>query len=289
MLANPSLSSAPLRASLSSRSTAVFAAVAVLALGSTVAATGLGRGAQGRFEEARAAMLAQCLEVSGVSATDDRTGNPCDLSRSGPRAIPEYKLGQQELAALDEAQRNGDHGAAAARLAAVLARAENVDRAHTLVGSVIAGKLIDAARLRVAADPTLLDEPRVIDAIRRTSYASSAHPLESERLHALAVLAHVPAQLPIRSAGLAESTATQAMKDVDQKLRAMELALQSHDLARCEALAEHRDGLAGQVTVGPSICRIAANVVASRERLSALRVRTMLPGPQVHLTTARRL
>ena len=289
MLAKPSLSAAPLHASLSSRSTAVFAFVAVLALGSTVAATGLGRRAQGRFEEARSDLRAECLDLTGVSATTARTGNPCDLDRHAPLAMPEYKIGQSELAGADAALRVGQRGAAAAGLAEVLARADRVDRAHTLVGSVIAGKLIDGVRSRVAADATLLDEPRLAEAIRRTSYASSAHPLESERLHALAVLAHVPAQVPLRSAGLVESTATQAMKDVDQKLRAMETALQSHDQARCEALAEPTQGLAGQVTVGPSICRIAANVVASREGLSLLRARTMTRAPKMHLATARRL
>ena len=231
--------------------------------------------AQGRFEEARSDLRAECLDLAGVSATNARTGSPCDLDRPAPLAMPEYKLGQAEIAAADAAQRLGDRGAAAARLADVLARVDRVDRAHTLVASVIAGKLIDAVRLRVAAEPALLDEPRLADAIRRTSYASSAHPLESERLHALAVLAHVPAQVPLGSAGLVEATATQAMKDVDQKLRAMEAALLSHDVARCESLAEPTRGLAGQVTVGPSICRIAANVVASREGLSGLRARSM--------------
>ena len=289
MLANPPLSAAPLRASLSSRSTAVFAAVAVLALGSTVAATGLGRRAQGRFDEARAEMLAQCLDTSGVAATNVRAGSPCDLEREAPLAMPEYKNGQSALAGADAALRLGERGVAAAWLADVLARADRVDRAHTLVGSVIAGKLIDGVTARVTAAPALLDEPRLADAVRRTSYASAAHPLESERLHALAVLAHVPAQVPLRSAGLVEATATQAMKDVDQKLRAMETAIQSHDVARCESLAEPTASLAGQVTVGPSICRIAASVVASREGLASLRAGATAKGSRVHPTTARRM
>jgi len=112
MLANSTLSAAPLRASLSSRSTAVFAAVAVLALGSTVAATGLGRRAQGRFDEARAEMLAQCLDTTGVSATNVRAGSPCDLERQAPLAMPEYKTGQLALAGADAALRLRERGVA---------------------------------------------------------------------------------------------------------------------------------------------------------------------------------
>ena len=260
MLAKPTLSSAPLRASLSSRSTAVFAAVAVLALGSTVAATGLGRRAQGRFDEARAVLRAECLDLTGVSATNARTGNPCDLERQAPLAMPEYKIGQSALAGADAALRIGDRGAAAGSLADVLARADRVDRAHTLVGSVIAGKLIDGVRSRVAADASLLDEPRLAEAIRRTSYASSAHPLESERLHARAVLASVPAQVPLRSAGLVESTATNRSRG-----RSRCRARSPRDLGpmRQDASMQELNGKVAVVTgggsgIGRGICRALA-------------------------------
>ncbi|CAN5877934.1 hypothetical protein BH11MYX4_BH11MYX4_63420 [soil metagenome] len=289
MLSKPSLSSAPLRASLSSRSTVVFAVVAVVALGSTVAAAGLGRAPQGRFDDARAKMMAECTDLSTAPSAAAPAGNPCDLTRTPPPAIPQLKLGQREIEAADAAQRAGDHAGSAALLASALSRTDVIDRSHTLVASLVAGRLIDDVSRRVDADPSLLDDARLSAAIRRTSYASSRQPLASERLHALAVLAGVPAQVPLRSAGLVEATATQAMADVDAKLHAMESALLAKDVARCEQAAEPTDGLAGQVTLGPGICRIAANSVTSREHLVALRGRTMARGPKVHLTTARRL
>jgi hypothetical protein len=70
MLAKPSLSSRPLRASLSSRSTAIFAVVAVVALGSTIAATGVGWRPRGRFDDARARVTAERRELSAIGIAE---------------------------------------------------------------------------------------------------------------------------------------------------------------------------------------------------------------------------
>jgi hypothetical protein len=295
MLAKPSLSSRPLRASLSSRSTAIFAVVAVVALGSTVAATGLGRAPEGRFRDARARMNAECMDLA---ASGERTpagsarrapGNPCDLGSAPAGAIAAYKLGQRELEGADVAHARGDRAGAAARLAGVLERADTIDRSHTLAASVIAGKLIDGVASRVDRDSSLLDDARLASAIRRTSFASARHPMEPERLHALAVLAGIPAQVPLRSAGLVEATATQAMTDVDGTLHEMQAALLVKDVDRCEKAAERASGLAAQVTIGGGVCRIAVGIVQSGERLDGLRARAAARAPRVHTTTARRL
>lgn len=292
MLAKPSLSSRPLRASLSRRSTIVFSVVAVVTLGSTIATTGFGRGPEGRFFEARAQMNAECMDLSETvpnGPTRRAPGNPCDLAKAPTRTLPEYKLGQQELAAADLALRLGDRAGAALQLANVLERADDVDRSHTLIASVIAGKLIEGVSKRVDRDRSLLDEARLTTAIRRTSYTSARHPLESERLHALAVLVGVPAQVPLRSAGLVEATATQAMTDVNAVLREMQSALLVKDVDACEKATGRTSGLAAQVTVGPGICRSAVSVVVSGERLAELRARANAHGPRVHATAARRL
>jgi hypothetical protein len=280
MLAKPSLSSRPLRASLSSRSTIVFSIVAVVALGSTVATTGLGRGPEGRLTDARAKMNAECMDLAD--------GNPCDLKTTPTPAIPAYKLGQQELAAADVALGMGDRTGAVTRLVALMERADRLDRAHTLIASVIAGKLIDGVKSRVDRDPKLLDDARLAASIRRTSYTSARHPLETERLHALAVLANVPREVPLRSAGLVESTATQAMTEVDGAYRAMQTALVANDVAGCEKAAQSATGLGGQIMVREDICRIALNVVQSGQHLDTLRARASAHGPRVHVT-ARRL
>lgn len=294
MLAKPSLSSRPLRASLSSRSTIIFTLVAVVALGSTIATTGLTRGPQGRFLEARARMNAECMDMSkaGADAQSHSTrrapGNPCDLEMRAAPVLPEYKLGKQELESADLALRMGDRAGGAARLANVLERADGIDRSHTILGSLIAGKLIDGVARRVDGDGSLLDEARLVAAIRRTSFTSARHPLEGERLHALAVLAGVPGQVPLRSAGLVEATATHAMADVNVTLREMQTALLAKDVPGCEKAAERSSGLAAQVTVGGGICGHAAEIVESGERLAQLRARASGRRPRVHTTTAHR-
>lgn len=295
MLAKPSLSSRPLRASLSSRSTVIFTVVAVVTLGSTIATTGLSRGPQGRFLEARARMNAECMDMSKAAADAPpdsarrAPGNPCDLERHSMPVLPEYKLGKQELESADLALDAGDHAGAAGRLASVLERADGIDRSHTIIGSLVAGKLIDGVARRVDGDGSLLDEARLLAAIRRTSFTSARHPLEGERLHALAVLAGVPGQVPLRSAGLVEATATQAMADVDVTLRDMQTALLAKDVAGCEKASRRSSGLAAQVTISGGICGHAVEIVESGERLAQLRARANAHGPRVHLTTARRL
>ena len=153
----------------------------------------------------------------------------------------------------------------------------------------MAGKLIEGVAARVDADPALLDDPRLASAVRHTAYSSSRHPLASERLHALAVLAHVPAQVPVRSAGFVEAKATEAMNEVGGVLREMDAALLAKDLAACERAATSTTGLAAQVTMNGGICPIAMNVVVSGERLASLRARAVARGSQAHPTAARRL
>lgn len=274
--------------SRSSRSTIVFAFVAVVALGSTIAATGLGGGAQGRFGEARARMNAECLDMGGASSRVPSLGNPCELGTARAPVIPEYKLREQDLEAADVALRAGDRPGAVARLAHVLERADGIDRGHSLIASLVAGKLIEGVAARVDADPSLLDDPRLAAAVRRTAYTSSRHPLASERLHALAVLANVPAQVPLRSGGFVEAKATEAMTDVDGALRQMDTALLAKDVAGCEKAALGTTGLAAQVTIGGGICRIAVRVVESGERLERMRARAVARGGQGHTTAARR-
>ena len=87
------------------------------------------------------------------------------------------------------------------------------------------------------------------------------------------VLAGVPAQVPIRTAGFVESTATQAMEDVNAALHEMEDSALSGDIERCEAAAQKPKGLAKQVTVGPSICKSVLRVVESGHRLRSLQAR----------------
>lgn len=272
----------------SSRGTIVFAVIAFVALGSTVVSTGMGSRAQGRFGEARARMNAECMELEGARSRSPSLGNPCDLEKSGAPVLPEYKLGEQELAAAAVALRAGERQEAVTRLVRVLSRADGIDRHHTLIASLVAGKLIEGVAARVDADPALLDDPRLAAAVRRTAFASSRHPLATERLHALAVLTTVPGQVPIASAGLVEAKATEAMAEVDGTLRQMEVALLAKDVARCEKAAQRSSGLAAQVTIGGGICPIAVRIVESGERLEGLRARAVARGGQGHATAARR-
>lgn len=235
-----------------SKSTIVFAVVAVLSLGSAIASAGFGRGAHGRFADARAKLAAEC------------SGTACERpGQSTPPAFSELKLGMKELEA-----------PTASNLVRVLERADRIDRARTLVSSLLAAKLFDGVGESIEASPALLDDARLVAALRRSSFASAKKPLEAERLHALTVLAGVPAQVPIRTAGLAESTATRAMADVDLTLHAMEDSVLAGDGAGCERASERSKGLAKQVTVGPSICKNALRIVESSERLRALQART---------------
>jgi hypothetical protein len=55
----------------------------------------------------------------------------------------------------------------------------------------------------------------------------------------------------------------------------MEDAALAGNVAQCETAAQKASGLAKQVTVGPSICRSAAGVVASGNRFRKLRARAV--------------
>jgi hypothetical protein len=237
----------------------VFALVAVVAVASTIASAGLGRRAKGQFAQTRASLLAACPD--------------CDGRTRSSGAIPELKLGNLELEAARTASRMGDRVVAANALANVLERADRIDRAKQLVASLVAAKLIDGVASQVDADPALLDDVRLAAAIRRTSFMSSRRPLEGERLHALGVLANVPAQVPIRTVGLAEATTTQAMEDVNTALHEMEDSALAGNTKQCEKAALDQKGLAKQVTVGPGICRLAGSVVESGHRLRGLQAR----------------
>jgi hypothetical protein len=235
-----------------SMGTLVFVVVAVVSLGGTIASAGFGRGARGRFEEARARLAAEC------------NGAPCGLQTArAPSPVPEFRRATADLASPSPAN-----------LARVLERADRIDGARTTVGSLLAATLFDRVADRVEADPSLLGDARLAAAILRSEFASSSRPLEAERLHALAVLANVPSQIPLRTAGLAERTAMQAMSDVNATLGAMEGSALAGDTKACERASEGAEGLAKQVTVGPSICKSAERIVASRDRLRRLQART---------------
>jgi hypothetical protein len=223
------------------------------------------------------------MEVVGAGA---RTANPC-ASGAGRPVIPELKLGQRDLSAARAAAQEGDVSRAAASLVRVLERADGVDRRRTPVAALVTGKLLDGVAEVVDAHPALLDVPRLASALRRAEFRSAERPLEVDRLRALARLAELPSQLPLRTAGLAESTVTVAMRDVDATLRAMESAILRHDTTACEQAAGRASGLAAQVTVGPSICRSARRVVDSHDRLEALRARAAVRGRSLHSSTAR--
>jgi hypothetical protein len=256
-----------------SKGSIVFAVVGVVAVASTIASAGLGRRATGEFAEARATLLAGCPD--------------CDGRTRSSGAIPELKLGNVELEAARTASRTGDRVAAANALVSVLARADRIDQAKQLVASLVAAKLIDGVASQIDADPVLLDDARLASAIRRTSFASSRRPLEGERLHALGVLANVPAQVPIRTAGFAEQATTQAMEDVNAALHAMEDSALAGNTQQCEKAALEPRGLAKQVTVGPGICKLAGGVVESGHRLRGLQARAASRMRRAGTKTAR--
>lgn len=260
-----------------SKRSLVFAVVAVVTLGSTIAGAGLGRGASGKLAETRTRLLS-----AGSSVADDRGGG-----ETSGRAVPELRIGTQDLEMARLATSTGDRNAAAIALVRVLDRAERIDRGRSLVASLVAAKLFDGVAERVDADPALLDDGRLVAALRRTSFVSSRRPLEAERRHAIGVLAGVPAQVPIRTAGLAESTATQAMEDVNAALHEMEDSALAGDIKQCEAAAQKPMGLAKQVTVGPSICKSVLRVAESGRRLRSLQARAAAHARRSSTKTAR--
>ena len=259
-----------------SKGTLVFGVVAVLALGSTIAGAGLGRGAGGKLRATEARLLSERPVVAqggGGASTNAPTNAPTKASAQAMPPLHEYRIATQDLEMARLSATRGYRSVEAMALVAVLDRAERIDRARTLVASLLAAKLFDAVADHVDAAPSLLAEEQLVAALRRSSFGSSRRPLEAERRHALNVLAGVPAQLPIRTAGLAERAATQAMVDVDATLREMEASAVAGDVAQCETAAQKPKGLARQVTVGPSICRSAAGVAASGSRFRRLRAR----------------
>lgn len=241
-----------------SKGTIVFAVVAVLSLGSTIASAGFGRGAHGRFEEARARLASECALAACPP-----------LGTSAASSFPEFKAASKALETPSPES-----------LVRVLESADRIDRSHTLAASLLAAKLFEGVVDRVDADPALLEDARLVSAIRGSAFASSRRPLQSERLHALGVLAAVPSQVPLRTAGLAESTATQAMTDVNTTLHAMEDSALAGDTRTCERASTSARGLAKQVTVGPSICKSAARIVTASQRLRGLQARARMPRPR---------
>ena len=187
--------------------------------------------------------------------------------------MPEYRVAKSDLEMARMAAHAGYRGVEATALVSVLDHAERIDGRGTLGASLIAAKLFDSVADHVDAAPGLLGDARLVAALRRSSFVSSRRPLEGERRHAVNVLAGVPAQVPIRTAGFVEATATQAMEDVNTTLHEMEDAALAGKIEQCEAAAQQARGLAKQVTVGPSLCRSAAGVAASGHRLRKLRAR----------------
>jgi len=247
-----------------SKRSLVFAVVAVLALGSTIAGAGLGRGASGKL----AATQARLLSEHPPSARDAANG-----AGAATPAVPQYRIALQDLEMAKLGASSGHREIEASALVRVLERADRIDRGRSLIASLVAAKLFDGVADRVDADPALLDDGSLVAALRRTSFVSSRRPLEAERRHALGVLAGVPAQVPFRTAGFVESTATQAMEDVNVALHEMEDSALAGDIKQCETAAQKPKGLAKQVTVGPSICKSALRVAESGRRLRDLQAR----------------
>lgn len=237
------------KAASGSRGWALFTVAAVLGLGTTIASAGFGQGARDRFEDARARLPPE---------------------KAGATPFPELTLARGELEESRRAVAAGDRVRAAAPLVRVLARADRVDASRTLAASVVAAKLFDGVADAIDAEPRLLDDPRISAALARSAFASARHPLEAERVHALHVLATVPGMVPVRTLGLAEVATTRAMSDVDVALREMESATLAGDLQACESASQKPRGLGAQVTVGPSICRSAQQIVVSGRRLRRL-------------------
>jgi hypothetical protein len=245
-----------------SKRSLVFAVVAVLTLGSTIAGAGLGRGASGKLAETRGRLLPPLPPPP-----------PGNAASAVTPAVPQYRIALQDLEMAKLGASSGRREVEASALVRVLERADRIDRGRSLVASLVAAKLFDAVGERVAADPALLDDDGLVAALRRTSFGSSRRPLEAERRHAINVLAGVPAQVPFRTAGFAESTATHAMEDVSAALHEMEDSALAGDVQQCEAAAAKPKGLAKQVTVGPSICKSALRVAESGRRLRSLQAR----------------
>lgn len=242
-----------------SKRSLVFGVVAVLTIGSTIAGAGLGRGAGGRLAETRGRLLPP---------------PPPAAKGAGPLtpAVPQYKIALQDLETAELGARSGRRDVEASALVRVLERADRIDGGRSLIASVVAGKLFDAVGVRIAADPALFDDGALVAAVRRSSFGSSRRPLEGERRHAINVLAGVPAQVPFRTAGFAESTATHAMEDVSATLHVMEDSALAGDVKACETAAQKGQGLAKQVTVGPGVCRFVGQIGESGQRLRDLKM-----------------
>ncbi len=246
-----------------SKRSLVFGVVAVIAVGSTIAGAGLGRGAAGKMLETEARLLPGTTPAANHAVTTRGSAAP---------VMPEYKIALQDLeAAKLGASRNG--GFESNALVRVLEHAERIDRHGSLFASIVAAKLFDSVADHVDARPALLDDEQLVAALRRSSFGSSRRPLEGERRHALDVLAGVPAQVPLRTAGYVESVSTRAMEEASATLHEMEDSVLAGNLEQCQTAAQKPRGLAKQVTVGPSICKTALHVATSGRRLRALQAR----------------
>jgi hypothetical protein len=257
-----------------SKHSIVFAMVAVLAVGSTIASAGMGRRGRGQFDDMRASLLAE----TAAKGNGERLPVP---------VMPEYRLGTQDLEVARRGPKWGDRNGPVLALTRVLYRVDRIDRERSLGASLLAAKLLDGVVECVDQDPLLLEDARLASALRRTSFASARRPLDAERLHALGVLGRVPSQVPVRTLGFAESATTQAMQDVNVTMHEMEDSALAGDTKQCERAAEKPRGLAKQVTVGPSVCRSAARVVESGHRLQRLQARAAMIAHPSSAKTAR--
>jgi hypothetical protein len=246
-----------------SKRSLVFGVVAVIAIGSTIAGAGLGRGTAGKMRETEARLL------PGTSPAANRAAA---ASGAAVPIMPEYKIALRDLEGAKLAASYGPvlEGSALAR---VLEHAEHIDQRGSLFASIAAAKLIDSVADRVDANPALLDDRYFVAALRMTSFVSSRRPLEGERRHAIGVLGGVPAQVPLRTAGYVESVSSEAMEEVSATLHEMEDSALAGNLEQCQTAAQKPRGLAKQVTVGPSICKSALRVASSGRRLRALQAR----------------
>lgn len=247
-----------------SKRSVVFGVVAVIAIGSTVATAGLGRGAAGKMHETEARLLPGTTPAANRAAQGKSASTP---------AIPQYKIALRDLEAARQGAAIGQREVESSALVRVLERADRVDRNGTMIASLVAAKLIDGVADRITADPSLLDDRRLADALRKTSFLSSRRPLESQRRYALSVLDGVPAQVPLRTAGYVESVSTRAMEEVNATLHEMEDSALAGNLDRCQTAAQKPRGLAKQVTVGPGICKSAMSVARTGRRLRSLQAR----------------
>ena len=249
-----------------SKRSLVFGVVAVIAIGSTIAGAGLGRGAAGKMLETEARLMPGTMPAARHVATTQGAAAAAPV-------MPEYKIALQDLEAANLAAAGRGWGLEGDALIRVLDHAERIDRHGSLFASIVAAKLFDSVADHVDARPALLDDQVLVAALRRSSFGSSRRPLEGERRHALGVLAGVPAQVPLRTAGYVESVSTQAMEEASATLHEMEDSVLAGNLERCQTAAQKPRGLAKQVTVGPSICKSALHVATSGRRLRALQAR----------------